>query len=105
MQERAYQKNAGNPNSVTLSTIHKAKGLEYKIVFLVSCVDGIIPHSDAENPEEERRILYVGMSRAIDSLELSTIRICKKHPSTPSPFLAEIRKEITVANDPYAKIN
>ncbi len=105
MQERAYQKNAGNPNSVTLSTIHKAKGLEYKIVFLVSCVDGIIPHADAENPEEERRILYVGMSRAIDSLELSTIRICKKHPSTPSPFLAEIRKEITVANDPYAKIN
>lgn len=104
MQERAYQKNAGNPNSVTLSTIHRAKGLEYKIVFLISCVDGIIPHADAEDPEEERRILYVGMSRAIDDLELSTIRVCKKRPSIPSPFLAEIRKEITVANDPDAQI-
>lgn len=104
MQERAYQKNTGNPDSVTLSTIHRAKGLEYKIVFLISCVDGIIPHADAEDPEEERRILYVGMSRAIDDLELSTVRVCKKRPSIPSPFLAEIRKEITVANDPDAKI-
>jgi len=59
---------------LTLSTIHSAKGLEWKIVYVLNCVDGCIPSDmatgTAEEIEEERRVLYVAMTRAEDRLEL-----------------------------------
>lgn len=59
---------------LTLSTIHSAKGLEWKIVWILNCVDGCIPSDMATSTpgeiEEERRVLYVAMTRAKDRLEL-----------------------------------
>ena len=53
-----------------LSTIHSAKGREWKMVRILSVVDGCIPLSRSEDIEEERRLLYVAMSRAVDQLDL-----------------------------------
>ncbi len=61
--------------SVTLMTLHTAKGLEYPVVFLVGLEDGVFPHvrslSDPEQLEEERRLCYVGFTRAQDRLYLT----------------------------------
>lgn len=59
------------PNQVTISTIHAAKGLEWPVVFIPATSEGIIPHSRAEDTDEERRLLYVGMTRAQALLYLS----------------------------------
>jgi superfamily I DNA/RNA helicase len=60
---------------VTLMTLHGAKGLEYKAVFIVGCEEGLLPYSlfksQISDPEEERRLLYVGMTRAKKFLFLS----------------------------------
>ena len=56
---------------VTISTIHAAKGLEWPVIFIPSTYDGSIPHSRAEDTDEERRLLYVGMTRAQALLFLS----------------------------------
>ena len=56
---------------VTISTIHSAKGLEWPVVFVPAVYEGSIPHSRAENTDEERRLLYVAMTRAQALLTLS----------------------------------
>lgn len=58
-------------DQVTISTIHAAKGLEWPVVFIPAVYDGHIPHSRAEDHDEERRLLYVGMTRAQALLYLS----------------------------------
>jgi len=82
---------------VSLMTIHASKGLEWKVVFIIGLEDGIIPYRDAEE-EEEKRLFYVGMTRAKDLLILSCAkrrringRIIK---SSPSPFIKEIPEDI-----------
>ncbi|WP_258926680.1 3'-5' exonuclease, partial [Bifidobacterium breve] len=62
---------------VMISTIHAAKGLEFKHVFLVGCSEGLLPYGSpepGETLEEERRLMYVGVTRAEDSLHLSYAR-------------------------------
>lgn len=65
-------------DEVTLMTIHSAKGLEFKAVFLVGMEDGIFPHSNSfleeEGLEEERRLCYVGITRAKDRLYISNAK-------------------------------
>jgi DNA helicase II / ATP-dependent DNA helicase PcrA len=85
-------------DGVTLITLHAAKGLEFAHVFLVGAEDGLLPHerSKAEgNIDEERRLLYVGMTRAMRSLVITWCRSRKKFGNPaycrPSPFLQEIR--------------
>lgn len=70
---------ARRKKGITLSTIHQSKGQEFRNVFVIGARDGMIPHSKG-CPEEERRIWFVAISRAIDQLRISFI-------GTPSPFL------------------
>ncbi|KAI9797065.1 MAG: hypothetical protein M1833_005670 [Piccolia ochrophora] len=74
---------------VMLSTIHAAKGLEWPVVFVVGAYDGSIPHSRAENHDEERRLLYVAMTRAQALLYVSVpANNSMQGPTTTSPFLS-----------------
>jgi DNA helicase-2/ATP-dependent DNA helicase PcrA len=78
-------------------TLHNAKGLEYKAVFMIGCEDGVFPHSrsiDEGNLEEERRLCYVGLTRAREFLSLTYARnrtlFGARGGGIPSRFLAEI---------------
>ncbi len=89
-----------DPDAVRLSTLHAAKGLEFPHVFLVGLEEGILPHResiDAGNVEEERRLMYVGLTRAQRSLHLSYCRTRKragaKADCLPSRFLKELAQE------------
>lgn len=62
---------AASQSQVTISTIHAAKGLEWPVIFIPSAYDGSIPHSRAEDTDEERRLLYVAMTRAQALLYIS----------------------------------
>ncbi len=89
---------------ITLMTLHAAKGLEFPLVFLVGVEEGLFPHSrtllSADDIEEERRLCYVGMTRAMDTLVLSRARFRRRYgtesaePTTPSRFLEEIPAEL-----------
>ena len=74
LEERAAAQHAPTVDGVTLSSLHAAKGLEWDAVFLVGLVDGTVPLVHADTPaqvEEERRLLYVGVTRAREHLSLS----------------------------------
>ena len=83
---------------VTLMTLHGAKGLEFPVVFLAGLEDGLLPHFNTqgrpEDLEEERRLFYVGMTRAARRLYLSTCRrrrvAGRYQDQRESPFLAEV---------------
>jgi DNA helicase-2/ATP-dependent DNA helicase PcrA len=86
---------------VTLMTLHAAKGLEFKVVFLVGMEEGILPHSQSlersEDLEEERRLCYVGMTRAREILFCMHAYERRVHgkfrEQSPSPFINEIPEE------------
>ncbi len=90
-------------NVVTLLTLHAAKGLEYPVVFITGLEDGLLPHSrsftDADEMAEERRLLYVGITRAEQHLFVSYAfrrsLYGESMPSIPSRFLADIPAELT----------
>lgn len=87
---------------VTMMTLHSAKGLEFPQVFLVGMEEGIFPHSrtldDAEELEEERRLAYVGITRAEEKLYLTRARsrmlFGKQNANPPSLFLKEIPEHL-----------
>lgn len=80
-------------NVVKLSTLHAAKGLEYPYVYLISCEEGILPHADAD-VAEERRLMYVGITRARYELSLSYCEQRRKagvmESCQPSRFISEL---------------
>lgn len=82
-----------NKEGVSLMTIHKAKGLEFPVVFLIGMVEGIMPTKRTENIEEERRICFVAISRAMKLLYLSHSLSYLGQPSKKSIFLSEILGE------------
>ncbi|KAF2436841.1 UvrD-helicase-domain-containing protein [Tothia fuscella] len=76
-------------NQLTISTIHAAKGLEWPAVFIPAAYQGSIPHSRADDADEERRLLYVGMTRAQCLLYLSwPKKNSGSEATTVSPFLS-----------------
>jgi len=85
-------------DSVSLMTLHSAKGLEFPVVFLAGIEDGLVPHfhavKDEEELEEERRLFYVGVTRAQDMLVLSGAKKRRLYASVqdqkPSRFLDDI---------------
>jgi DNA helicase-2/ATP-dependent DNA helicase PcrA len=89
-------------NSVVLMTMHSAKGLEFPVVFIAGMEEGIFPHSrtlaDPEEMEEERRLAYVGITRAEEQLFLTCSRMRtlfgKTNSNMPSRFLKEIPDEV-----------
>jgi DNA helicase-2/ATP-dependent DNA helicase PcrA len=88
--------------TVTLMTLHNAKGLEFPIVFMIGCEEGVFPHSRAVESgdlEEERRLCYVGITRAKRVLYLSYARMRalfgQRDWNLPSRFLDEIPAELT----------
>ena len=84
------EKMSDNKEGVNLMTVHKAKGLEFPVVFLIGMVEGIMP-SKKGDMEEERRIAFVGMSRAMNLLYLSHTLSYLGQSSKRSVFLEEIR--------------
>jgi len=91
-----------NVNAPTLLTLHAAKGLEFPVVFITGLEDGLLPHSrsfdDPEQMAEERRLSYVGLTRAKDRLVLTYAfrrsRYGDSEPSLPSRFLDDIPPEL-----------
>ena len=94
-----------DPNSrVTLMTLHAAKGLEFPLVFLAGLEEGLFPHSRTLNSpdelEEERRLCYVGMTRAMNSLILTRAHYRRRYGneapemSIPSRFLEEVPTQL-----------
>lgn len=99
---------------VTLMTLHSAKGLEFKVVFLAGMEEGILPHSQSleknDELEEERRLCYVGMTRAREQLYCLHSLERRMHgrfrEQSPSPFLNEIpeavKEEVRLGSTRYA---
>ena len=95
-------------NSVTFMTIHSAKGLEFPTVFLAGLEEGIFPHSrsmlDREELEEERRLMYVAITRAKDKLYMthakSRMLYGEVHTSAPSQFITDIPEELLDKPEP-----
>ena len=92
--------------AVSLMTLHSAKGLEFPVVFLVGLEQGLFPHSrsipDVKALEEERRLCYVGITRAQEQLFLTHARQRRlwgdREPAIPSQFLAELPEELITSN-------
>lgn len=91
----------GSEDGVQLMTLHSAKGLEFPVVFLCGVEEGLFPHymtmDDPKGVEEERRLCYVGMTRAMQKLFMTYAEVRRLHGKEayhrPSRFLAEIPKE------------
>jgi DNA helicase-2/ATP-dependent DNA helicase PcrA len=88
-------------DKATLMTLHAAKGLEFPVVFIVAVESGLLPHErskdDPDKLEEERRLLFVGITRAEQELQLSLANSRsfrgQRWPTVPSPFLMELPRE------------
>ncbi len=100
LQEKALMTtmDAAGGETVSVMTLHMSKGLEFDYVFIVGCEEGLLPHSrsfdTSENIEEERRLLYVGITRARRHVVLSWSRVRalygRETYQMPSGFLREI---------------
>jgi DNA helicase II / ATP-dependent DNA helicase PcrA len=102
MNKAIKQQGKNQDNSIILSTIHRSKGLEYKYVYVLGVVDGSLPHDyaldsyrngDVQPLEEERRLLYVAITRAKEQLYLSVPEYRRVRKAKPSRFLTKLKKE------------
>ncbi len=109
--ESNYNQNEGN--EITMMSLHSAKGLEFPIVFMVGMEEGLLPHSRAimeeSEIEEERRLCYVGITRAKEKLYFSYARSRFTYGyssnSMPSRFLSEIDQKLLKINRSFDNSN
>src|SRR5690606_5565326 len=93
--------------TVTLMTLHAAKGLEFPVVAMVSVEEGRLPHesevAEQDEVEEERRLCFVGITRAMQKLFMTYTRVRtvfgQTMPVTPSRFLRELPEEAITIDD------
>jgi DNA helicase-2/ATP-dependent DNA helicase PcrA len=91
LADRAHSQHEPTTESVTLSTIHAAKGLEWPLVFIVGVNEGYLPISYAKTPaaiQEEKRLLYVGITRAMRELRVSFASFDASRERSPSRFIS-----------------
>jgi len=107
--DRAEEKE-NTADAVTLITMHSCKGLEFPHVFIVGLEDGLLPHSRSKlegTLDEERRLFYVAVTRAMLTLAISHCGGRKKYgqvlPCQPSPFLKELPPELVECSDAKSK--
>jgi DNA helicase-2/ATP-dependent DNA helicase PcrA len=100
------EENENKGDAVTLITMHSCKGLEFPRVYIVGMEDGLLPHSRSKSEgtiEEERRLFYVAVTRAMQTLAISHCGGRKKYgqvmPCNPSPFLKELPPELVEHGD------
>jgi superfamily I DNA/RNA helicase len=98
-------------DAVTLITMHSCKGLEFPHVFVVGLEDGLLPHARSKvegTLDEERRLFYVAVTRAMQTLSISHCGGRKKYgqllPCQPSPFLKELPEELVERSDPKSQL-
>jgi DNA helicase-2/ATP-dependent DNA helicase PcrA len=99
-QAGSRKKDDTGAGKVQLMTLHRSKGLEFPVVFLAGMIQGLLPHRRScmyadgelvpESVEEERRLCYVGMTRAKERLYLSTFHTYQGKYAEPSMFLEEV---------------
>ena len=106
LDQEWQEENRQPQDAVTLITLHSCKGLEFPHVYIVGLESGLLPHSRSiaeDTLEEERRLFYVGITRAMIFLSLSHCQARKKYgqsvPCHPSPFLSEIPEELVTDSD------
>ncbi len=115
-QDELDRKTDKNKGGVTLMTIHAAKGLEYKYVFISGLEDGLFPHERTQSSfsgpvddEEERRLFYVALTRAKEKVYLSYAQMRtvfgQRLPRLPSEFLLDIDESYISTNEEYQKNN
>jgi superfamily I DNA/RNA helicase len=97
-------------DAVTLITMHSCKGLEFPHVYIVGLEDGLLPHTRSKvegTMDEERRLFYVAVTRAMLTLTISHCAGRKKYgqllPCQPSPFLKELPEELVETSDSKSK--
>ena len=95
---RKTKKAEDSRNKVMLMTMHRAKGLEFPLVFLAGIHSDLVPHSKSSNRNEERRLLYVGVTRAKEDCRLSYYHNHQNREVGASPFFGEM--EMTVEDPP-----
>lgn len=91
------RKEIKNIDKIALSTVHSAKGLEYKIVFIPDVIDGVFPYKKAvsgDEIEEERRIFYVAMTRAKEELHVLSYKRLYEKEVKPSAFLMDMNFDL-----------
>lgn len=85
-----------NINRVNLSTIHRSKGLEYPVVFIIGCNEDLLPHEKNDNVDDEKRLFYVGITRAEKELYISSTTSYNSRTYLPSSFIESIKSTLKI---------
>jgi DNA helicase-2/ATP-dependent DNA helicase PcrA len=92
-------KNNKDDNKLNLMTIHRSKGLEFPIVFVVGCNENYLPHQKSIDLDEERRLFYVAMTRAERELYLSSANFRRGNINSVSRFINDIKNNIIIKDE------